>query len=111
MIHAFSPQFRMIHVRCDGRAPCSRCFRLCLKCTQPARKPYSRRGRSAEGEGKGANEEQQEEEEEEGQADAGKNGRTRKRQRDGSVRFEVDATPLLDIIMTRNDHRGRQRRR
>ena len=110
MIRAFSPQLnRIIHVRCDGRAPCSRCFRLCLKCTQPARKPYSRRGRSDEGEGEEADEEQHEEEEE-GQADAGKSGGTKKRQRDGSARFEADATPLLDLIMARNDHGGRQRR-
>lgn len=87
------------------QAPCGRCFRLCLECKQPARKPYARRSRSAGKEEEAADE--RDEDDKEGSGSAGKGGET-KRQRRGAG-MEVDATPLLELIIARNDPGGERR--
>ena len=79
------------------QAPCGRCFRLCLECKQPARKPYFRRSCSVRAD---------EDEAEEGEGDASKSGGTKRRRRRGLEGVEVDATPLLELIIARNDPRG-----
>ena len=104
---------RVIHVRCDRRVPCSRCFRLCLQCAQPNKRPYARRrpagGGAADDEPDKPDDDS--EEQERSSEDRGSAALARRRQRGRKrVRDErnlpVDATPLRELIIARNDPGG-----